>query len=31
MKQSIEELQKADDFNSLLYELIKASGRNSDY
>lgn len=31
MKQSIEDLKKADDFNSLLYELIKASGRNSDY
>ena len=31
MKQSIEELQKAHDFNKLLSELIKASGRNSDY
>jgi 4-alpha-glucanotransferase len=31
MKQSIEDLQKADEFNNLLFELIKASGRNSDY
>ena len=31
MKQSIEELQKAHDFNKLLSELIKASGRDSDY
>ncbi len=31
MKQSIEDLKKADDFNNLLKELIKASGRNSDY
>jgi 4-alpha-glucanotransferase len=31
MKQSIEDLKKADKFNNLLKELIKASGRNSDY
>jgi len=31
MKQSIEELKKADKFNELLSSLIKASGRNSDY
>lgn len=31
MKQSIEDLKKADEFNNLLKELIKASGRNSDY
>ncbi len=31
MKQSIEDLKKADEFNHLLKELIKASGRNSDY
>ena len=31
MKQSIEDLKKADDFNNLLKELIKVSGRNSDY
>lgn len=31
MKQSIEDLKKADKFNNLLKELIKASGRYSDY
>lgn len=31
MKQSIEELKKANKFNELLKGLIKASGRNSDY
>jgi len=31
MKQSIEELKKADKFNELLRSLIKATGRNSDY
>jgi hypothetical protein len=31
MKQSIEDLKKADEFNKILKELIKASGRNSDY
>lgn len=31
MKQSIEELQKAEKFNTLLKDLIQASGRNSDY
>jgi len=31
MKQSIEELKKAQKFNELLKRLIQASGRNSDY
>jgi 4-alpha-glucanotransferase len=31
MKQSIEDLKQADRFNEMLRELLKASGRNSDY
>lgn len=31
MQQSIEDLKQADEFNQLLKELLKASGRNSDY
>jgi len=31
MKQSIDELKKADKFNELLRSLIKSTGRNSDY
>lgn len=31
MKQSIEDLKRAYEFNKILKELIKASGRNSDY